>query len=476
MANHVYRQFGKDDLFSTKVRAQPYYQFDSGTAGWTGNTILGNNELSLYGGVRSRSDVVSGSGPLQVYPIDDVNTNSIDKVLGIPDQYPQTGSVNLVLCTSQSQLTLLEIDPFGSESQLTDTRWFDEHWVAINILSEWYNKHIYSFYPSLDTLPVSMSLVHVPSMFYGRGIATGSVLVISNAWYEFSGSNVWVNTAPLSGTDYDFYISGTDGVAVDTTSTLVINIFSGTTVNGVASLAGNVVTITTDEGVTDAGDVVRLLNGVGVASATFSLTGSSGSLVVSPTSSYNIFLSGVQYYADDGVGRLNIYTVFEDPLNDEDDYEEALKSGTITDAKRGIGGLVTGSDHRPLVAGYVFYSEGLIVFTHPSGAWHSQSLAQQYADPAPAHMGVRFNGDTLMQSYVFMCRMMPADVNASNNPTFYTTDNTGRRWTYNPGQTYITAVGIYNEERELVAVAKLAQPIRKRDEDNLDIRLRLDIG
>jgi hypothetical protein len=41
--------------------------------------------------------------------------------------------------------------------------------------------------------------------------------------------------------------------------------------------------------------------------------------------------------------------------------------------------------------------------------------------------------------------------------------------------TYVTAVGIYNEFRELVAVAKIAQPIRKRETDQVNIRLRLDI-
>jgi hypothetical protein len=75
--------------------------------------------------------------------------------------------------------------------------------------------------------------------------------------------------------------------------------------------------------------------------------------------------------------------------------------------------------------------------------------------------------------------MAPSEVNGSNNPTYYTTDADGKRWARvtgsNEAVTYITSIGLYNEHRQLVAVAKLAQPIRKRERDNIDIRLRLDV-
>lgn len=42
------------------------------------------------------------------------------------------------------------------------------------------------------------------------------------------------------------------------------------------------------------------------------------------------------------------------------------------------------------------------------------------------------------------------------------------------GTTWITAIGLYNEDRKLVAIAKLAQPIRKREKDKINIRLKMD--
>jgi hypothetical protein len=127
------------------------------------------------------------------------------------------------------------------------------------------------------------------------------------------------------------------------------------------------------------------------------------------------------------------------------------------------------------LSGNVFYNEGFIVFTNPDPLWHVYLRAD-----GGAHKTLQFRGVNPINSMVFMCRMASTEVNASNNPTYYTTDETGKRWAYNSGSaesvTYVTAVGLYNEERQLVAVAKMAQPIRKRERDLVDIRLKLDIA
>jgi hypothetical protein len=42
-------------------------------------------------------------------------------------------------------------------------------------------------------------------------------------------------------------------------------------------------------------------------------------------------------------------------------------------------------------------------------------------------------------------------------------------------QTFISKVGVYDENRNLIAIAKLAQPIRKREEDSYTFKLKLDL-
>ena len=42
-------------------------------------------------------------------------------------------------------------------------------------------------------------------------------------------------------------------------------------------------------------------------------------------------------------------------------------------------------------------------------------------------------------------------------------------------QTYISSIGIYDKYRNLIAVAKLATPLRKREEDEFIFKLKLDM-
>jgi hypothetical protein len=67
VADHVYRRFTRENLFSTTILAQNHVSatWISHVSGWASGayfTNLSGNQLSLYGGIRSRTDVgVSGS-------------------------------------------------------------------------------------------------------------------------------------------------------------------------------------------------------------------------------------------------------------------------------------------------------------------------------------------------------------------------------------------------------------------------------
>ena len=42
-------------------------------------------------------------------------------------------------------------------------------------------------------------------------------------------------------------------------------------------------------------------------------------------------------------------------------------------------------------------------------------------------------------------------------------------------QTYISKIGIYDENKNLIGVAKLATPVKKTEERDLTFKLKLDI-
>ena len=41
-------------------------------------------------------------------------------------------------------------------------------------------------------------------------------------------------------------------------------------------------------------------------------------------------------------------------------------------------------------------------------------------------------------------------------------------------QTFISQVGLYDEDKNLIGIAKLATPVRKRHEDEFTFKLKLD--
>jgi hypothetical protein len=85
----------------------------------------------------------------------------------------------------------------------------------------------------------------------------------------------------------------------------------------------------------------------------------------------------------------------------------------------------------------------------------------------------------------FFVRVKNQDFNYSNNPTFVITDSDNPASSQDIGKlrfadfstdpkVYITTVGLYNESNDLVAVAKLSQPVLKDFTNECLIRIRLD--
>lgn len=124
--------------------------------------------------------------------------------------------------------------------------------------------------------------------------------------------------------------------------------------------------------------------------------------------------------------------------------------------------------------GNVFYDEGLVVIKDPA--------LLDFGDPTPGKtdhpadvLQVDFRGDTRIPVKTLMCRIDRGDLNASLNSTFWRAEEDGSRIRRHPsGSLYVTTVNLYNDDHELVGVARLAEPLRVRPRDRFNIRLRLD--
>ena len=82
-----------------------------------------------------------------------------------------------------------------------------------------------------------------------------------------------------------------------------------------------------------------------------------------------------------------------------------------------------------------------------------------------------------IKSSHYFCRIRSDEYNWSQNPTYYDSTNnaelTNTTFVQDP-KSYITTVGLYNQQNELLAVAKLSQPLLKSRDREAVIKVRLD--
>jgi len=185
-----------------------------------------------------------------------------------------------------------------------------------------------------------------------------------------------------------------------------------------------------------------------------------------------------------------------------------------------------GSTGSGSVAGLAFYDEGLLVLT---GSWNltskqfvfdttaAVSSSFQWRDfmfglrdgnvkssyPKIYHSGsyqLFFEGQNTTEVVTMFCHADKGEMNYSNNPTFKLKANpyvaeVGSTSAYIPGyrmtntvtgssydlsksrqnQVFINTIGVYDKNKKLIAVAKLAKPIRKRENDSYTFKLKMDI-
>jgi hypothetical protein len=87
-----------------------------------------------------------------------------------------------------------------------------------------------------------------------------------------------------------------------------------------------------------------------------------------------------------------------------------------------------------------------------------------------------FQSTTEVNSTIYFCRVFNNEFNYSSNPTYLSSSKivVKSEDPLNPPVSYITTVGLYSDDNQLLAVAKLSEPIKKTPENELILRTRLD--
>lgn len=101
-----------------------------------------------------------------------------------------------------------------------------------------------------------------------------------------------------------------------------------------------------------------------------------------------------------------------------------------------------------------------------------QSLADGFRH---TYNDLDFNNTIELNSTIYFCRVNHNEFNYSSNPTYLSGSKlVVKNQSSDLPISYITTIGLYSPDNELLAVAKLSEPIRKDPNTELTLRVRLD--
>jgi len=186
---------------------------------------------------------------------------------------------------------------------------------------------------------------------------------------------------------------------------------------------------------------------------------------------------------------------------------DTLKNGVLIQTT----GSTTGSS-----VGVVLYNEGLMLLTSSanldthgeaytsaatsySASWHYFGTTDALAGAPSSSFSLNFNGTTNIQTLTMFAHAEENSLNFSNNPTFLsgsvsavsssnvyhedaeakiknivTSSYANYSASFQP-VTYISKIGIYDESKNLIGIASLANPVRKIEGRSYTFKLKLDI-
>lgn len=128
-------------------------------------------------------------------------------------------------------------------------------------------------------------------------------------------------------------------------------------------------------------------------------------------------------------------------------------------------------------AGRVYKNSGNSIYLYPDiGTILTTTNASVLATSAPSAESLQIDSEEVITSNYVFIRARNAEFNYSQNPTFIDSTTGGVRYTdfITAPQTFITTVGLYNDNGDLLAVAKLSKPLKKDFTKEALIRIKLD--
>lgn len=185
---------------------------------------------------------------------------------------------------------------------------------------------------------------------------------------------------------------------------------------------------------------------------------------------YNYLSTTLSAYRYFPTGSGSIIGVISIPSNLFGEYLKptsiTLTSASITLQDDGLGNITSGSTN----VGNVIYEHGVIILT--SGSFINNFITTP-------NLTCSFQSTVTIYESQYKCTIRQNEFNFSQNPTLVSgSSNSGIIYDYATGSyfdPYVTTIGLYNNSYELIAVAKLAQPLPLSSVTDTTILVNLDL-
>lgn len=155
---------------------------------------------------------------------------------------------------------------------------------------------------------------------------------------------------------------------------------------------------------------------------------------------------------------------------------------SISNTERGYLSDTTsdGSALQKKEVGYVFYRQGMIIVTDPRSRYQNVFLGDGDFNYSSADFELNFRGAKTIEEISLMCEIGRNEFNVSSNASLRVGElENGTDLkdvvTTEEFRPYITQVGLYNDYGELLAIAKLGSPLKKRHDVDVTINVKLDL-
>jgi hypothetical protein len=172
-----------------------------------------------------------------------------------------------------------------------------------------------------------------------------------------------------------------------------------------------------------------------------------------------ILSSSAYYITDDGYGNLFDITGV---LNSYIDFDYILTDYFNNN------GFPAGIIH----IGNIFYAHGLAIIT-------DQNAIADFPVPITDPYSISFQNEYTIYENEVRCIVRESDFNLTYNPTiitgsYFTTGHVRDFATGSAFQPYVTSIGLYNDENDLLMVAKLGKPIVLSSDTDMTFIVRYD--